>query len=236
MINYKIRLVPDGTPVYYITGSCPEYRIWEGTIEDFVVRYDDSDRTRLTIKYRIGESTRGPSSRDGWHPNNRIFLALESAQQALADMRENYYKAQIKFNEIFYRVEDSEGQGPYTYIDNQEPKIFEYTLEYYTTDEYLKRVPTPKDDGFPITCAPFLDVQDSKLNEVDWRTAFVNKREFGFSTKEQVQRWFTPGEFAFLEDNGFHLYLVYGQALHRSENQVQYIRDKTKRRVKVTYD
>jgi hypothetical protein len=125
-------------------------------------------------------------------------------------------------NELFYRVEDEEGRGPYTYIDGREPKIFDYTVEYYTTEDYLNRVPTPKADGFP----------DANFQDVD----FVRPSEFGFNTKEQVQRWFTSGEFQFLEDNGFHLYLVYGKPLHKSENQVQYIRDKTKQRVMVAYD
>jgi hypothetical protein len=93
-------MIPNGTLVYYITGSCPEYySTWTGTIEDFVMKYSDSDNTRLIIEYRISDPARRPSGTEWWYPDNCVFLTKEAAQEALTGMRANYYTNKIKHYE-----------------------------------------------------------------------------------------------------------------------------------------
>jgi hypothetical protein len=97
-----------------------------------------------------------------------------------------------------YRIENDEGQGPY------QSRIPHWMIRPHTSD--TGQPPPTEDMGFPFL------FKDNNIYPPYWFPQFKNQVRaqghniyFGFSTMEQLSRWFQPIEITRLGALGFHI-------------------------------
>lgn len=100
--------------------------------------------------------------------------------------------------DYFYRIEDKDNIGPFTYVGTTRPIFFSFTDDYNGTKEYQERCPLPKYDN----C--------------------TSEKEgiYGFRTLKQLNAWFTDKEIKFLLKHGYNIVIVAGILIKESDKQV----------------